>query len=275
MRKSNIGIFEVRDTLAMITIALPAYNEEGSIEPLLDKIDALASGAGLDLRVLVVDDGSADRTAEAARAHALAARGALEVIAHPQNMGLGAGVRTGINAFLERAAPGDTLVIMDADNTQEPSDIPALLAELARGAGVAIASRFTAGGGEVGVGPLRRLFSRGVRVFMRIVAPVPGVRDYSCGFRAYSQPALARAAAAFGPKLVEAHNFSIMCELLIKLNAVGVTFAEIPFTVHYDRKQGPSKIRLAATLMGYAGLFAVRLRASRAARAFLKNQKKD
>lgn len=259
----------------MITITLPAYNEEESLGPLLDKIQALASDTNLPLRVVVVDDGSADRTAEAARAHALAERGALEVITHPQNMGLGAGVRTGIDAFLKQAAPEDVFVIMDADNTQEPSDIPALLAQLARGAGVAIASRFTEGGGEVGVGPLRRLFSRGVRVFMRIVAPVPGVRDYSCGFRAYSQPALARAAAVFGEKLVEAHNFSIMCELLIKLNAVGVTFAEIPFTVHYDRKQGPSKIRLAATLMGYAGLFAVRLRAAKAARIFFKNEKND
>ena len=249
-------------------IMMPAYNEAPALPPLMDKIQALSRDTGLALRVVVVDDGSSDATADIARAHELSARGVAEVVAHPHNMGLGAGVRTSMNTFLARAQQGDVLVLMDADDTQDPADIPALMAALDRGADVAIASRFVQGGGEVGVSLPRRIFSRGARLFLRLAAPVPNVRDYSCGFRAYRFDILHRAQQVFGDKLVESPHFSVMSELLIKLSAVGAVFDEIPFTVRYDRKEGPSKIKLAATLWGYFGLIWLNRRARRLAAQF-------
>jgi dolichol-phosphate mannosyltransferase len=251
----------------VIWIILPAYNEAACIGSLLDKIDAAGQGFPGGFRVLVVDDGSADGTGDAVRAHGLARRGLAAVTAHPRNMGLGAAMDTGIREFLERSAPGDIMVTMDADDTHEPSFIPSLLEALDQGADVAIASRFQPGGREVGVSLARRVFSRGVRVFMRFVAPVPGVRDYSCGYRAYKRSALEAGRRVFGDALAESRHFSIMAELLIKLAAAGAGFREVPFTLRYDRKQGPSKIRISATLRGYLDLVLMARRARAQARA--------
>ena len=215
----------------MIWIVLPAYNEAASIGALLDKVQTMGPDLPGDFRVLVVDDGSADGTADVVRGHALGADGRAEVVAHEHNMGLGAAMRTGIDAFLDRSAPNDVMVSMDADDTHEPHFIMPLLQAVERGAGVAIASRFQPGGREIGVSLIRRIFSRGVRVFMRVVAPVPGVRDYSCGYRAYTRAALERGRAVFGDHLAESPHFSIMAELLVKLAAAGVRFEEVPFTL--------------------------------------------
>lgn len=251
----------------VIWIVLPAYNEAACIGSLLDKVAAAGPRLPGGFQVLVVDDGSADATADIVRAHALAARDLAHVVAHPHNMGLGAAMATGINAFLERSAAGDVMVTMDADDTHEPGFIAPLLEALDQGADVAIASRFQPGGREIGVSFIRRVFSRGVRVFMRFVAPVPGVRDYSCGYRAYKRSALETGRRVFGDKFAESQHFSIMAELLVKLAAAGVAFREVPFTLHYDRKQGPSKIRITDTLRGYADLVLMARRARAQARS--------
>lgn len=250
----------------MIWIVLPAFNEAACIGSLLDKIAATGAQLPDGFRVLVVDDGSADGTADAVRAHELAARSLALVVPHERNMGLGAAMATGIREFLERSAAGDVMVTMDADDTHEPGFIFPLLQALEQGADVAIASRFQPGGREIGVSLPRRIFSRGVRVFMRFVAPVPGVRDYSCGYRAYKRSALETGRRVFGAEFAESQHFSIMAELLIKLAAAGVSFGEVPFTLHYDRKQGPSKIRITATLRGYLDLVLMARRARAKAR---------
>src|SRR5215216_3131823 len=94
-----------------ISIVIPAYNEEGVISRVLDE---LALGGYFE--IIVVDDGSKDKTAEIAREH-----GAI-VVRHPYNIGNGAAVKTGI-----RAATGDIIVLMDSDGQHPPSDIPRLI----------------------------------------------------------------------------------------------------------------------------------------------------
>jgi dolichol-phosphate mannosyltransferase len=181
-------------------------------------------------------------------------------------MGLGAAVRTALDAFMSRSSGDDVLVTLDADDTHDPEVIKKLLEEIGRGAQVVTASRFQPGGKEVGVSFMRRVFSRGARVFMSIVAPVPGAKDYTCGFRAYSRPALARAKEIFGDGLVESDHFSCMSELLVKLAATGAKISEVPFVLRYDRKQGPSKMRFSATIPGYISLISM----SRGARRRVK-----
>ena len=235
-----------------IYLVLPAYNEEGALGALLDKAAECAAGWTAPLRVIVVDDGSADATVQIAEKHKLAADGRLEVVRHGVNRGLAAAMRTGIAAFLARSgAPADVMVTMDADNTHDPSYIPGLLEKISGGADVAICSRFVAGGEERGVNAFRKLLSRGAKSFMDALAPIPGVKDISCGYRAYSGAILRRAARTYGAHLIMAPGGSVQAELLIRLIALGARVAEIPFTLRYDLKQGPSKLGMATTIKGY------------------------
>jgi dolichol-phosphate mannosyltransferase len=75
-----------------------------------------------------------------------------------------------------------------------------------------------------------------------MIHPVRGVRDYTCGYRAYRIGVLKKAVARYGDKLVAERGFACMVELLLKLNALGVRFAEIPMQLRYDQKPTATKM---------------------------------
>lgn len=235
-----------------IFIVLPAYNEEQSLPPLLDAIGEFAQDFDRPVKTIVVDDGSSDATAGLALSHSLAAAGSLEVVPHEVNKGLAAAVDTGINAFLERSeSDGDIMVTMDADNTHNPAYIHELAERIDGGAGLVICSRFVEGGVEMGVSPFRKLLSRGAKSFMDLLAPAPGVKDISCGYRAYSRKALLRASNIYGAHLVQSTGGAVQAELLLRLIETGARVEEIPFTLRYDKKVGPSKLGITDTIKSY------------------------
>ena len=243
-------------------IALPAYNEEHALPALLERyrtLDQELRGRGAGLRILVVDDGSRDGTAEAARA--FGSRLALEVIPHGVNCGLGAALRTGLLAALARAGDGDLIGTMDADDTHDPALFGAMWDRLERErADLVIASRYAPGGREIGLTPLRRVLSRGASLLLSLAAPVRGARDYTCGFRLYRASALRKAAEAWGDRLIEEAGFTCMAELLLKLGRGGARVAESPLVLRYDRKVGASKMKMTRTIARYFAL-ARRIRA--------------
>lgn len=106
----------------LISIVIPAYNEEEAIGEDLDRIRATMEASGYDYEVIVVDDGSTDRTAEIARQ-----RPWVRMIQHPHNRGVGAARTTGV-----KAAQGDVIVMTDGDGTYPNQDIPRLLAPMDR-----------------------------------------------------------------------------------------------------------------------------------------------
>ncbi len=234
-------------------VALPAYNEERSLPALLERYAALApvlGQQGATLRVLVVDDGSRDGTIAAA--DRFKGRLALEVLPHGVNRGLGAALRTGLAGALERAAEGDLIATMDADNTHDPALLPEMWARMeGERADVVIASRYAPGGDEVGLTALRKLLSRGASLLLSLTVPVKGARDYTCGFRLYRASILRRAANAWGEKLVEETGFTCMAEVLLKLGRGGARVAEAPLVLRYDLKQGASKMKMMRTISRY------------------------
>ncbi|MGH7753827.1 MAG: glycosyltransferase family 2 protein [Gemmatimonadales bacterium] len=235
---------------------LPVFNEAGNLPPLLEELAAAIRPTGAAVEVIVVDDGSTDETATAAaRAGGLPA----QVVSHERNLGLARAIATGLGAILPQAADADVVVTMDADNTHPPSLIPAMLAEIRRGADLVIASRYVPGGLEEGVPPLRRLLSHGVGLLLRVRFGLRGVRDYSCGYRAYRTGLLRAAAARYGARLIESRGFTVMAELLLKLAPFHPVTVEVPLHLRYDRKQGASKMRLGQTIGGYLGLLLTRL----------------
>lgn len=235
-------------------VVLPAYNEARDIGRLIRRVAAALSEG--PYRVVLVDDGSDDATVSEAHDAARQTGAPLVVLRHPRNLGLPAALRTGLKWVAERAGPGDAIVCMDADNTQDPAVIPRMLRTLREGYDVIIGSRYRRGAGEVGVPLGRRVLSRGVNLLLRVLAPVPGVRDYTCGFRAYRAAVVRAALRRFGDGIIESRTFACTAELLLRLDSIGCRVGEVPLTLRYDMKRGKSKIRILPTIWEYLRLTA-------------------
>lgn len=228
-----------------VWIMLPAYNEEESLPPLLDGIARAMADAQLPYTVVLVDDGSRDRTLAVAEEHAR--RMPIEIVRHPVNLGLGAALRDGLTHAAGRAAAEEAVVTLDSDNSHSPGLIPRMVRRLGEGYDVVIASRYRPASRTRGVPALRRLLSWGGGWMFRALFPTRGVRDYTCGFRAYRAGALQEAIAEEGASFFDQDGFQCMVDVLLKLRRRGALFTEVPMVLRYDRKSGASKMRVART----------------------------
>jgi hypothetical protein len=166
-------------------VVIPAFDEEARLPAVLAKV----ARALPDHDVVVVDDGSRDRTAAVARA------AGARVLRHPLNLGYGAALQTGYKDALARGAPW--VVQMDGDGQHLPAEAPALVAPVARGeCDVVVGSRFLAPSGYE-MGAARSLG----RDLFRAVARRLGltVTDPTSGFQALSRRALALYASDWFP----------------------------------------------------------------------------
>lgn len=243
--------------LRKLWVLLPAFNEAANLGPLLAALAESLGPAGLAYGAVLVDDGSTDETA--AVAAAAVRRHPVQVVTHDRNLGLARAMESGLRTVLAQAAPGDVLVTMDADNTHPAQLIPRMVDAIARGADVVIASRYAPGGLEEGVPPLRRMLSHGIGFLLRQRFGLSGVRDYSCGYRAYRIDLLRAAAARYGARLIESRGFTVMAELLLKLAPFHPRVAEVPLHLRYDLKRGASKMRVVHTIGGYLELLFTRM----------------
>jgi len=255
---AGIDSGETKPAGVAVWIVLPAYNEAAALPPLLEAIEGLGRrlAGTAAVRVVMVDDGSSDGTGEVARS--FAGRIPLTVLVHPKNRGLAAAIRTGLEHACRAADADGVIVTMDADNTHSPDQIPAMLDVLRDGADVVIASRYQRGASQAGVPPHRALLSTGVGWLLRLRFALPGVRDYSCGYRAYRADLLGQALTAYGPRLIESAGFVVMTELLVKLAAFRPRIVEVALDLRYDRKAGRSKMPAVRTILGYLRLIASR-----------------
>ena len=113
----------------------------------------------------------------------------------------------------------------------------------AEGADLVIASRYQPGSIQKGVPPFRLLLSVGARVLFWWYLRMPGVRDYTCGFRGFRGDLIARGLDRFGAEgLITRSGFACTDELLVHLAMTGPVIREVPFELRYDRKIGESKM---------------------------------
>ena len=225
-----------------ITLILPAYNEQEAIPPLLAAIANTRTSALPNLGVIVVDDGSRDKTAQVVRDFDSTW---VKLVQHPRNMGLAQAMRTGIAAALEAAPPDGLIASMDADNSHQPRELALMLDKLNTGLDVVIASRFQPGAKMQGIPPHRQLFSNVLSIVFQLLAPIPNVRDFSCGYRLYRASALRRATDQWGDRFITEQGFACMTEILLKLSLLpGLKFGETPMDLRYDRKPGASKMKV-------------------------------
>ncbi|MCX7044363.1 MAG: glycosyltransferase family 2 protein [Candidatus Sumerlaeota bacterium] len=229
-------------------VCLPCFNEERSLPPLLEKFAALKERLSEPLQLIAVDDGSADKTQSVLRESAKILP--LQVVVHERNHGLGPAIISGLRAALALSKDdGDAIVCMDADDTHDPDYIPLMMERMRAGADVVIASRYQSGSRQVGVPFFRAVLSAGARLIFRFLLPIPGVRDYTCGYRAYRAGLLRRAMDVFGERLIERRGFACTDEILIKLSALTSRIEEIPFILRYDQKRGRSSLPLFETIL--------------------------
>jgi dolichol-phosphate mannosyltransferase len=222
-----------------VLIGLPAYNEEIALPRLLERIERFIKSSAETVTVVLYNDGSTDSTVKIATQWQQ--RLPIRILDCPVNKGLGAGVRA-LVAHASAGAAEDVLVIMDCDDTHNPDQIADMLQRLQAGADVVIASRYARGAHVRGVPRFRRLTALGAAILFKTIHPVRGVYDYTCGYRAYRVATLQKAAARFDGNLITENGFACMVELLLKLNAAGARFAEIPLQLRYDQKPTATKM---------------------------------
>jgi glycosyltransferase involved in cell wall biosynthesis len=212
-----------------VLIVVPAWREEATIVSTIEAIRGVVPGAGL----LVVDDGSKDRTAEFARAAGVA------VASLPFNVGVGGAMRVG---FLYAVREGyDAVVQVDADGQHDPAHVPDLLRALAD-ADIAVGSRFAGTGGYQVHGPRRWAMV----VLARILSGLTGTRltDVTSGFRASGPRAIALFAQEY--PMVVAHR-------------AGLRFAEIPVEMRVRQGGSPSQGRLRSALYFFRAMLVLLL----------------
>jgi dolichol-phosphate mannosyltransferase len=230
----------------MVVITLPTYNEEATLPLLLRAIRESMRENQIEYRVLVVNDGSTDRTAEVASR--MSSEMPLAVIEHGENRGLGEAIRTGLMAAIEDADDLDIIVTMDSDNTHTPGLIARMVRGIREGNDVVIASRYRQGAHIKGVPRYRRLLSFGARIAFSILFPTPNVRDFTSGFRAYRAGVLKQAFDTYGEEFVAQSGFSCMVDILLKLRRLGAIMSEVPLILRYDQKFGASKMMVMRTI---------------------------
>jgi dolichol-phosphate mannosyltransferase len=229
-----------------VYIVLPAYNEEENIGPLLQRIDEAMREERLDYQVIMVDDGSRDRTIEVTRDYAQYMP--IRVEQHKANRGLGATIRDGLQTASAVCGDQDIVVVMDADNTHTPGLIRSMVRLIKEGNDVVIASRYQPGSYIRGVPFYRNVLSLGARLLFRVVFPIRGVRDYTCGYRAYRGAVLRDAFMKYGDGFIGEEGFQCMVDILLKLRSMDVIFREVPLILRYDLKGGASKMKVLRTI---------------------------
>ncbi len=208
-----------------ISVVIPAYNEEHNLSFVLQDIHDILTKVGLPYEIIVVNDGSQDKTAEVARGFDVV------LIDNRRNLGKGSSL---INGFVH--TKGNIIVTMDADGSHRAEDIPHLIHPLLKNGNVqaAIGSRFV---NSIGKRSTSELHLVGNRIINALILLLTGrfVSDSQSGFRAYRRNALMK---------IKLHSsgFDIESEMTIKFLKKGLAITEVPITC-YPRKNGLTRIQ--------------------------------
>lgn len=216
-------------------VSVTTYNEIENLPALVDELFHHAPSVDL----LVVDDNSPDGTGNWVQTRC-SAEPRLHLLARPGKLGQGSAVIAGLKYAIDHNY--DYALTMDADFSHHPRYVPHLIAgmepsdEAVRD--VMVGSRYIAGGGVEGWPLRRRLMSRCINSYARLLLRLP-IRDCSGGFRCYRVSRL----ADLDPTTLISRGYSFHEEILWRLNRLGCRIAETPITF-VDRVKGQSKINL-------------------------------
>jgi dolichol-phosphate mannosyltransferase len=229
----------------MIVVVLPAYNEEDAIVPLIHRIMSISKKRlGNAIKIVVVDDGSSDSTVACVSG---IRSSQVILVQHEHNRGLGEALKTGLLYALNISSV-EVVVTMDSDNTHSPGLFLRMIMALDEGNDLVIASRYRTGSRVIGLSLYRQMLSKGMSYLFRFLFPISGVRDYSCGYRAYRADLLREAFRKWDNNFITQSGFGCMVDILLKLDRIGAIMTEVPLILRYDYKQGKSKMKVMETI---------------------------
>jgi glycosyltransferase involved in cell wall biosynthesis len=219
-----------------VSFVIPAKDEEKRLGASLRQLIAFVATQPYESEIIVVDDGSTDRTAEIARAAAegLPERVTLRLLQHDRNKGKGAALRTGV---LE--AEGDYVLYMDADMAMPPEEAPKLIGALDEGADVAAGSRVQPGGFDMRASqPAYRRIGGRLFAIVRKRLLLADLQDTQCGFKGFRREVTRD---VFPRSQLDGWSFD--SELLYIAQRLGYRVQQVP--VRWEHKEG-SQFRLGA-----------------------------
>lgn len=206
------------DNTLTIAVIVPTFNERGNPGPLMAQVTAALGDT--PFRIVFADDSTDETTRE------------IEELTHNNpNVGLNhSPTRRGLAKAVVEVLDGiaeDVVVVMDGDLQHPPETVPALIAALETGADIAVASRYTPGGRELGLGgPWRRLVSRESSRFSRLLLPAARrTSDPGSGFFAFRRAIIDGAA-------LQPVGFKLLLEILVRGSARRVV--DVPYA--FDRR---------------------------------------
>ena len=230
-----------------LSVIIPAHNEEKRIEQTLSSVNEYLSAQGFEYEVIVVDNGSTDKTDTVIED--LVRRGLKNVRVLKVHLpGKGATVKAGIEQ-----AVGDFVMFMDADNATPISEIAKFWTHFDQGYSVVIGSRYLAGAQVTKKQPLYRIvLSRGANLLIQMVA-LPGIKDTQMGFKAFT-----RESAKKIFKFVRISGWGFDMEVLTIARVNGYRIKEVPVLW---REFGGSHVPLKAYVQSLIDLGVIKIRA--------------
>ena len=199
-----------------VIITIPAYNEENTLPAVLTEINEVMTGTSYNYEIMVVDDGSSDKTIEVAKKY-----GAITV--SKKHQGLAETFKTEMQECLKRKA--DIIVHTDADGQYHPQHIPELIKKVEEGYDLVLGSRFH---GKIEDMPwLKRL---GNIAFSRVLTSLTNIKltDTTTGFRGFT--------AEVARNINYINTFTYTQEQIIKAAKQGFKITEIPITTRKTRE---------------------------------------
>jgi dolichyl-phosphate beta-glucosyltransferase len=214
------------------SIVIPAFNESARIPATLKAVVSCIRERGWDAEVIVVNDGSTDATADVVREFARTAP-EVRLLENPGNRGKGYSVRSGLLQAL-----GEIVMFTDADLSSPIEEAERLFAAIAKGADIAIGSRWLEKGRQTHRQPLYRQFFG--RCFNAVTRGIMGLHfaDTQCGFKAFTRAA---AQTVFQLQTIERWGFDP--EILFIALKCGYTIVEVPVSWGHDERTRMSYLR--------------------------------
>lgn len=208
--------------ISIVSVVIPAYNEEKTIEEILLRTNKTMETIGIPYEIIVVDDGSSDKT------RLLAERNKATVLSNGTNMGKGCALRRGF-----QKAAGNIIITMDADGSHEPEEIPKLLKPLLNGVDIVAGSRFL---GNREKDSVKKLHIVGNHFFNLLILLLTRKRitDSQTGFRAFKKKVVQEIK-------ITSEGYEIETELTVKTLKNGYLLQEEPITCR-QRKEGYSHL---------------------------------